>query len=369
MKKQRIVLASVLKPVDDTRMFEKIGKSLSGNPNYEIFIIGFPSRQPPDPSGIILLPHTYFVRLSLKRVLAPLHILKKTFKVKPDVLIVNTHELLIVAVLNRIFFGSKIVYDVQENYWRNILWTDTFPPVIKHLLAVLVRAKETLLSRLFHLFFLAEKGFEKEMKFFRNKSIVLENKSILPAGFKRSKQDGTIRLLFSGTISESTGVSEAIRLACALHQIDQSVRLHIVGYCSLSSTLHTVKHAIEDKPFISLTGGDQLVPHEEIMAQIFNSDFGILYYPVSPHIENKIPTKLYEYLTARLPMLIQNYKPWVALCEPFHAAIRVDFNLAIDAAGILQKMKQFDFYPVAPTDVDWSSEEKKLLDAMNKVLV
>jgi len=42
MKKQRIVLASVLKPVDDTRMFEKIGKSLSRNPDYEIFIIRYP---------------------------------------------------------------------------------------------------------------------------------------------------------------------------------------------------------------------------------------------------------------------------------------------------------------------------------------
>ena len=61
MKKQRIVLASVLKPVDDTRMFEKIGKSLSDNPDFEIFIIGYPSKQPPnDPEITFFRTHILF---------------------------------------------------------------------------------------------------------------------------------------------------------------------------------------------------------------------------------------------------------------------------------------------------------------------
>lgn len=369
MKKQRIVLASVLKPVDDTRMFEKIGKSLSSNSSYQIFIIGYPSKHPPVDPEIKFITHPNFVRLSLRRVLTPLVILEKTFEVRPDVLIVNTHELLIVAVFNRIFFGTKIIYDLQENYYRNILWTNAFPPLIKHLLAIWVRSKETLLSGLFHLFFLAEKGFEKEMKFFRNKSVVLENKSLLPHGFTRTKSSETIRLLFSGTISESTGVFHAIHLATALHQLDYSVRLLIIGYCSLASTLKALHLAIQDKPFITLTGGDQLVPHQEIIDQISKADFGIIYYPLSPHIENKVPTKLFEYLAARLPMLIQNHESWRLLCEQYQAAIPIEFDLPIDVARLLQKMKQTYFYTTTPKDVYWQSEEKKLIDSIEKVLV
>ncbi len=37
MKKRRIVLASILKPIDDTRMFEKLGTSLSTIKDYEVF--------------------------------------------------------------------------------------------------------------------------------------------------------------------------------------------------------------------------------------------------------------------------------------------------------------------------------------------
>jgi len=369
MKKQRIVLASVLKPVDDTRMFEKIGKSLSANPDYEIFILGYPSKYPVNDRAITFLPHPNFVRLSFKRALIPLLVFKKIHKVRPEVIIVNTHELLMVAVLHRIFFGTIIIYDVQENYWRNILWTDTFPSPFKYLLACWVRGKELVFSRFFHLFFLAEKGFEKEMKFFGKKCIVLENKSVLPKGFIKTKSSGGLKLLFSGTISESTGVFEAIKLANMLHQLDQSVSLHIIGYCSLSSTLEAVKKAITDKPFIVLTGGDKLVPHQEILDQISNSDFGVIYYPASPHTENKIPTKLYEYLSAQLPILIQNYPPWVALCDRYQAALPIDFIHPIDAATLLKSMKQSNFYTTTPTDVLWSSEERKLYEAISEVLV
>ena len=61
------------------------------------------------------------------------------------------------------------------------------------------------------------------MKFFRNKSIVIENKSIVPKDFTKTKSSAGMKLLFSGTISESTGVFEAIKLATMLHEEDQSV--------------------------------------------------------------------------------------------------------------------------------------------------
>jgi glycosyltransferase involved in cell wall biosynthesis len=273
-----------------------------------------------------------------------------------------------VAVLCRIFFGATIIYDIQENYWRNILWTDTFPPILRYLIAIWVRGKEILLSGFFHFFFLAEKGFMSEMKFFRNKFIVLENKSCLPVDRLRLKTGGAIRLLFSGTISESTGVFHAINLAHSLHQIDNAIQLHIIGYCVVPATLKKIHQLLQDKPYITLTGGDQLVPHEEIADQIYRSDFGIISYPISPHLENKIPTKLFEYLSARLPIILQDHKPWVERCRPYQAAIPVQFDSTLDAKGLFFSMKYSHFYITAPTDITWSTEEAKLLEAMNKFL-
>ena len=122
--KKTIVIASVLKPVDDTRMFEKFGISLSDSGNYKVVIIGYPSIVKPAYPNIDFIPLNPFKRLSIGRILAPFQVYSKLYKVKHDILIVNTHELLIVALLNRIIFGGKIVYDIQENYYRNILFTD-----------------------------------------------------------------------------------------------------------------------------------------------------------------------------------------------------------------------------------------------------
>ena len=108
MKKRRIVLASILKPVDDTRMFEKMAVSLARVNEYEIFVIGFPTKEPKVISqNITQIPLKKFNRLSIGRLLAPLKVLNYIYKVKPEVLMVNTHELLLVSCVNRIFFYTS----------------------------------------------------------------------------------------------------------------------------------------------------------------------------------------------------------------------------------------------------------------------
>jgi hypothetical protein len=50
------------------------------------------------------------------------------------------------------------VYDLQENYYQNIRYTDTYPPVIRHLLASTVRSVERISAPLVDHFLLAEKS-------------------------------------------------------------------------------------------------------------------------------------------------------------------------------------------------------------------
>lgn len=368
IKKRRIVIASVLKPVDDTRMLEKLGRSLAGTQKAEVFIIGFPSRlSVPFEEGITLLPLPFFKRLSLGRVLIPLKILRKCIQVKPDIVIANSHELLIVAMLNRILFGSRIIYDIRENYYRNILLTDSFPKFLGWSLALIVRLKERCFSPFFHHHFLAEKGYLSELPFLKKECTVLENKVLVPASFHRSPKSGRIRLLFTGTLAESTGVFQAIELAQQLHQKNEAVEFMIVGYCAQPETYNRLLQAIENQPFIHLKGGRELVPHSQIFEAISEADFGIVFYPPSPHTANTIPTKLYEYLGCRLPILLHDYPPWVALCQPYHAAVVVNFYQP-DLDHIQRSIRESQFYTQLPFGVTWADEEPKLLEVVEALL-
>jgi glycosyltransferase involved in cell wall biosynthesis len=395
MKKRRIVIASVLKPVDDTRMFEKMGVTLGDSGQYEVFIIGYPTRNIPAYANINFLPLTSFPRLSVARLLAPFKILRILHQVNPQILIVNTHELLIVAVLNRILFGTKIVYDIRENYYRNLLYAESFPLLLRPFLAGWVRLKEKVSSPLFHHFFLAENGYQKEMSFFGNRATLIENKAKVPANLSRTAIPGKLRLLFSGTLAESTGVFQAISLAKKLHGLNEGVQLTLIGYCAKPETLRRIHHEINGFAFIQLHGGNYLVPHPEVIKAIYASDFGIVCYPPSRHTENTVPTKLYEYLACQLPILLQNHRPWVELASRYRVCIAIDVPTA-DPHLILQQMSAFAVLKneeavsgkaglpavavsaktgvpavavSAKAGVTWESEAGKLLGALDNIIV
>ena len=139
MKKRRIVLASILKPVNDTRMTDKMARSLAAVGSYDVHVIGFPAVGVESTSNITFHALLTFGRISLGRVAARWKVLKITLRLKPEVLIVNTHELLIVGIANRILFGTRFIYDIQENYGQNIRLTRTFPRGVRLLLAAAVR--------------------------------------------------------------------------------------------------------------------------------------------------------------------------------------------------------------------------------------
>src|SRR5687768_5179462 len=95
-KKSTIVIASVLKPIDDSRMYEKIGLSLACTGQYDVHIIGCESSAIQN-SKAKQHPIKKFRRVSLGRLMAPWRILFKTLSLKPDVFIIATHELLYLA--------------------------------------------------------------------------------------------------------------------------------------------------------------------------------------------------------------------------------------------------------------------------------
>ena len=94
-----IVVASVLKPVDDVRLYEKFALSLGQTNKYDINIIGFSTKNTPSQSNIKYYPIFKFRRMSIHRVLAPINYWICLRKLQPDLIIVTTAELLPVSCI------------------------------------------------------------------------------------------------------------------------------------------------------------------------------------------------------------------------------------------------------------------------------
>jgi glycosyltransferase involved in cell wall biosynthesis len=362
IKKRKIVIVSVLKPVDDTRMFEKMGQTLADTGRYDVHIVGFPGTTTAEYPGIAFHPSHDFKRISLERVRVPFRVLRILLALSPDVIIVTTHELLLAAIIVRIFRKTTVVYDVRENYLRNILFLPTFPALIRPVLALWVRAWEKLLTLFVRRIIASEEGYLSELRFIRRKAVVIQNKVKRIAIQPRSGQSRRgCALLLSGTLAESTGVFTAIHVAGLLHEHDPTVHLTIIGYCAHAETLRRIRAAIEGCDYISLVGGDRLIPHDAIMEAIARADFGFIAYPPNPSTRNTIPTKLFEYLGARLPILLINHPPWMEVCAPYPAALVFDPR-HVRADEMLDRMSHTDFYVRVPgEEVFWEQEGARLV--------
>lgn len=369
MCKRKILLASILKPVDDTRMYEKLGLSLSQTNKYEINIIGFCSKNKIFNKNIHFYPLFDFSRASPKRFNASILFLKKAIKLKPDLIIITTPELLLVSCFYKFFFKAKIIYDIQENYKKNILYTPTYPVLIKHILAFFVRGIEKITRPFICHYFLAEKCYSNELTFINNNFTVLENKfkPILPQKKKEPKNFSKgITFLFSGTLSENYGIFQAIDFTIKFYTLRNDIKLIIIGRCAISKTLQQIKERIKGHDYIELIGGADLVPHTEILKAIQVADFGLVSYQPDRSIEDKIPTKLFEYMALQLPIILQDHKPWVNFCSEFEAALPIDYK-SFDIHEVNFSLNNRKFYINGTSqDLFWESEEKKLCKAVEK---
>ncbi len=374
MPEKRILLASLLKPVTDTRMYEKLGVSLCQIPAVQVHICGYAAPLPASlPANVHLHPLFKFKRLSLGRARAQLQYYQLLCRVKPHLLLVCTHELLLPSLYYARKYNCPLVYDVQENYALNLKAQHNYPKSIKHVLAWGVSQIEKKAATQINHFLLAERSYAAELSFVKDKYTFVENKYKPGAGYTLpvtpvALPPGPLRLLYTGTISEVYGVFEAIAFASAVQEIRPGSTLTIIGYSPSGKTWQQVKALTARKPYITLIGGDYLLPHQQILEKIQHSDLGLLPYQPNASTFRCIPTKLYEYMAHGLPVLIQYNPLWQDIIGPAKAGISIDFK-TFDAAAILQQVSQQQFYTSGvPVTSDWAGEEQKLLAAITPLL-
>lgn len=359
----KIVIASILKPVTDTRMFEKMAKSIVSENDYEVHIIAHQINE-----KLALVKNVYFYpifnfsRLSIFRLFTAFKFLKMLINIKPQTIIICTHELLIPSVIYKFFFKVKLIYDVQENYYYNIIYSKSFHVILKYPIAIWVRSKEVLLKYFINHFILAEKCYSTECKSFvvDSKSSIIENKYIGECRTKSSiKINKGFKMIYSGTIAEIYGVLDAIELAIKLNEIDEEITLTIIGYASDIHFFNRILKITENKPFIQIIGGSTLIPHEEIIEALKTADVAILSYQYNESTINKIPTKIYECLALSLPMILPSYsKGWNLLTKKYNASIAIDYT-KINGQLVYDMLLNSVFYSqgISTSDITWPHDE------------
>ena len=370
------MLASVLKPVDDTRMLGKFARTLAGL-GARVAVAGQASAAARPGAGITQYPIFSGARLSLARLLAQARYWRLLRRLRPKLIIVHAPELLPLTLLWRALGEDrKFLYDIRENYALNVRTQRVYGGLVRRVLAAGLRGVEGTAARRAAAVLLAEASYADELPFLRalppGRVLVLENKyqpapgeSLPPLARPMPAATQPLRLLFSGTISALNGVWEAIELARALRAAwPGGAALTIIGFCQQPALLRELQAvAAANSAWLTLVGGAGLVPHARIVAALGGAHLGLLPYRPHPSTARCRPTKLFEYLAHGLPVLIPDNPLWASVVRAHGAGLVVDFAApARAAAAVAAALPAAHFYPAGvPTDpVLWAGEGKKL---------
>jgi hypothetical protein len=378
-----ILLASVLKPVDDTRMLGKFARTLAAL-GARVTVAGRASASAsPLPAGVS--QHAIFegARLSLGRLAAQARYWLLLGQLQPRLVVVHAPELLPLTLLWRALGRQRqFIYDIRENYALNVSTQGVYRGPVQRTLASGLRWVERLAARRAAALTLAEASYAAELPFVHSlptgRAVVLENKyqpapseQLPTAPRPLPALHEPLRLLYSGTMSELNGIRAAVGLAEALHTgWPGGALLTIIGFCQRPELLAELAHWQAQGLPINMIGGATAVPHAAIVAEIGRSHLGLALYEPHPSTWRCQPTKLFEYLAHGLPVLIPENPLWEALIAEHDAGLSGDFSpaqLPATAAGLLAELRARaqnsagGFYRHGlPSEVLWASEGKKL---------
>lgn len=356
----KIVIVSTLKPIDDVRAYWKIGQSLAKTNKYEVNIIGNVSKNPPQKQNIHL--HAYLLKRTdyIKRLVISWIILKKILSIKPQIIILCTHEPLILCAIYALIVKCKIVYDIQEDYLANALYLKKGP--MKYF-GYLVRWKEQWASRFINHFLLAESCYQRDIPFIGNRYTILENKAVdLPW-----IQPGRIpqRFLISGTISEYSGIQLALGFF-EKYQSRFTSKLQIIGQVH-DENLYRMLNSLS-RSHTDIYIAKSPIPYPVILKAIKESSYGIIAYQTNRVNRYKIPTKVFEYGRFGLVSIFQEGCYWSSESLKTGNAYPLNFRDVIDDDLLAINNLMAKPSHTYPEESTWEASENKLLEIINTLL-
>jgi len=365
-KRTKICILTSVHQAFDGRIFHKEAKSLA-KAGYDVTLIAQHSKdEVVNGVKIVAVPEPYnrFYRV-LK---TDIRILILAFKQKADIYHFHDPELMPIGLILKVF-GKKVIYDVHEDVPEQILSKYYIPHWQRKSLAILVRFIEQLVSKAFNYVITANDSTREKINRLKN-IITVKNFPILDGNANFHKRDVLKRvnspvLIYAGGLSEERGITQVVN---ALGCLNSNLELILLG----EFIPHIYKNEV-----VKLKGFKKVnylgkVSVNEVKKYYYRSDVGIACLQPTKKYRMNIPTKLFEYMEAGLPVVVSNFALWREIIDKSSCGICVDptnpeeisdaIEYLIEHPGKAKEMGRNGRRAVLER-YNWDKESKKLLAA------
>jgi glycosyltransferase involved in cell wall biosynthesis len=268
--------------------------------------------------------------------------------------------------------GKIVVFDSHEDYTSDILHKQYIPVFFRHLISKFYQSLESYSAKRFDAVVTATPKIREIFEAYGTPKVVdINNYPLLNELFDVTDWAGkTIDAIFIGAISSVRGVYELVQ------SLDYSIdcSLTIAGTFANSSVQSSIT-ALGSWGRVSYLGQ---VSRGQVFDLLAKAKVGVVTYLPAPNHVDAQPNKLFEYMSAGIPVVASNFPLWREIVEENDCGICVDPNdpaavsVAIDTL-IKNPNKAMELGANGRNAViakyNWRTEEKKLLELYKSLFV
>ena len=218
--------------------------------------------------------------------------------------LIHFHDIDILPLMAAISLFKRVIYDVHENYPDEMLVRLWIPRALRRPLYHLVAIVQSVLSRLVHNAVFVIPELEKDFPRGVLRTAVIRNYATVDLLDHVSDDyfDRPDTVIFLGSNYEGNGTFLFLEIALILKSRRPNARLLMVDRWAHSSTRHRALALIEERELTNVSVLPN-VPPQRVMEHLNRATIGISATLRTPRHIYSLPTKLFEYMAAGLPLV------------------------------------------------------------------
>lgn len=259
--------------------------------------------------GIELIPLKKSRSRALRILLAS-RFLRAALRQKADIYHVHSPELIPVALMLKLIFGKRVVYDTREDFPAMMLTKTYLPARLRRLTSRFVAGAESLAARFADGFLTADSGtLRPHAKTGKSRKLVFYNFPNLQYFPEPGTVEKKFDLVYRGGLSERAGTFVMLKAVRLLKERGTPVRLLMFGYSDNKQAEQMLRDAVLTlgiECHVTLQG---IIRHDDMAATLSQAHIAVCPLQRIPKFLNNIPVKVFESWACGLPVIATDLPP------------------------------------------------------------
>jgi len=363
----RIVHLTTAHTRGDVRIFLKECLSLSSG-GYEVHLMVADGLGPEEVSGVTIHDVGSVNGRFQRMLILPWRIYFKARKLHASIYHYHEPELHLIA-LPLLYGGARVIYDSHEDVPRAILSRPWISIRLRRLISKAFELFENFITKRISAVVGATDHIASRFCLINAKSVALNNYPLASEiSDELMERPANRNVCYIGGISLPRGIVEMVT---AMEHID--ARLILAGPFNETEAVEQSIKKLPGWEKVDYRGNVNRKEVQEIMA---SSQAGLLFFHPEPNHVDAQPNKMFEYMSAGLPVLASNFPLWKLTLEDIHAGWHAD---PLDTNAIAELIEKIFSDPDLSAEMgkrgrqtvlsryQWRYEEEKLLSLYSEL--